>query len=88
MVNFIHIHGWVWHRSSLRDPDAAKKLSFTLPMNLALIGQAVSKEEKFEYNGHIHVYSPRQRAENPLRSNLYHKYKSSVNLIICCKFSH
>ena len=26
--------------------------------NLALIGQAVS-EEKFGYNGHIHVYSPR-----------------------------
>ena len=34
--------------------------------NLALIGQAVSQEKMFENNGHIHVYSPRAGADNPL----------------------
>ena len=53
--------------------------------NLALIGHAVS-EEKFEDNGHIHVYSPKTGVDNPLESNFYHKYKPLVNLIICCKF--
>ena len=39
----------------------------------------------FENNGHIHVYSPRRGAENPMGS-FFMKYKSSVNLVICCKF--
>ena len=40
----------------------------------------------FENNGHIHVYSPGARADNPLGSNFFQKYKSSINLVICCKF--
>ena len=43
----------------------------------------------FEYYGHIHVYSPRAGADNPLRTNLFHKHKHAVNLPnlpISCKF--
>ena len=34
--------------------------------NLALIGQALSQKKMFEINGHIHVYSPGEGADNPL----------------------
>ena len=36
----------------------------------------------FENNGHIHVYSPRAGADNPLGSTFFQKYKSSVNLVM------
>ena len=39
-----------------------------------------------ENNGHIHVYSTGAGADNPLGSKVFQKYKSSVNLVICCKF--
>ena len=51
----------------------------------ALIGHAGFEERKFEYNGHIHVYSHRAGPDNPLVSNFYHKHKYLVNLIICYK---
>ena len=54
-------------------------------LSLALIGQAVS-EEKFEYYGHIHVYSPGAGAGNPLGTKFSHKHKYSVHLPISCKF--
>ena len=41
----------------------------------------------FENNGHIHVYRPRVGADNSRESKVFQKYKSSVNLVICCKFS-
>ena len=41
----------------------------------------------FENNGHIHVYSPRAGADNPLGSNYFHLQYYSVNLVLCCKFS-
>ena len=56
-------------------------------LNLALIGQAVYEKKMFENNGHIHVYSPGAGADNPLASIFFKKnIKSSVNLVICCKF--
>ena len=42
---FYHI--WAWRPSWSCDPDAANKLSFPLPKNLALIGQEVL-EKMFE----------------------------------------
>ena len=55
---------------------------------LALIGLAVS-EKMFQYYGHIHVhvYSPRAGADNPLGTKYFLKHKSSVHLIISSKFS-
>ena len=41
-------------------------LSNVTTPNMALIGQAVSVKNMFENNGHIHVYSPRAGADNPL----------------------
>ena len=40
----------------------------------------------FQNNGHIHVYSPGAGADNPLGSKFFQKYKSSLNLVISCKF--
>ena len=45
----------------------------------ALIGQAVSVEKMFENGGHIHVFSPGARTDNPLGSNIFHKQYSLVN---------
>ena len=56
--------------------------------NLYLIGQAVSDKKMFENNGHIHAYSPEAGTDNSLGSKLFHKHKSSINLVICCKFSN
>ena len=41
-----------------------------LQIKLALIDQSVS-EKMFENNGHIHVYSPRVGADNPLESIVF-----------------
>ena len=51
-----------------------------------MIGEAVSEKKMFK-EGHkiIHVYSPRAGADNPMVAKL-RKHKSSVNLVICCKF--
>ena len=38
-----------------------------------------------KHNAHKHVNSPRAGADNHLGSKLFHKHKSSVNLIICCR---
>ena len=40
----------------------------------------------FENNGHKYVYTPGAGADNPVGSKKIQKYKSSVNLVICCKF--
>ena len=40
----------------------------------------------FVYYGHVHVYSPGARADNPLRTKFFHKHKYSVYLPISCKF--
>ena len=44
-------------------------------------------EKMFEYFGHIHVYSPGAGTDNPVGLKYYHKYKSSVHLLIPSKFS-
>ena len=54
---------------------------------MALIGQVVSEKKLFEYYGHIHVYSPREGADNPLGRKYFHKHKSSVHLLIPSTFS-
>ena len=38
-----------------------------------------------ENNGHLHVYSTRAGAINPLKSNVFHKTEYSVTLVISCK---
>ena len=53
---------------------------------MALIGQVVIEKKVFESNGHIHVYSAGTGADNHLGSKCFQKYKSSVNLVISCKF--
>ena len=53
-------------------------------LKLALIGQAFS--EMFESYGHIHVYRPGAVADNTLGSFFCKKHKSSVNLVMFCKF--
>ena len=40
----------------------------------------------FENNGHIHVYGPATGKDNPPGVKFVQKYKSSVYLVICCKF--
>ena len=42
-----------------------------------LNGQVVS-EKIFENNGHIHVYNPGVRADNPLGPNIFHSHNNSV----------
>ena len=56
---------------------------------MALTGQAVSEKKLFEYYGHIHVYSPREGADNPLGQKYFHKHTctSSVHLLTPSKFS-
>ena len=49
--------------------------------------QAVSEKKMFEYYDHIHVYSPRAGADNPMSPKYFHKHKSSVHLLIPSKFS-
>ena len=56
-----------------------------------IIGLLVQEKKIFnleeeENCGHIHVFSPGAGEDNPLGSKLYHKHKSPVNLVICCKF--
>ena len=59
-----------------------------------IIGLLVQEKKIFnleeeENYGHIHVYSleaGEDNRHNNLGSKLYHKHKSSVNLVICCKF--
>ena len=41
----------------------------------------------FLYFGHIHVYSPRAGADNPLGPKYFHEHKFSVHLLIPSKFS-
>ena len=52
-----------------------------------MIGLAVKEKKLFEYYGHIHVYSPRERADNPLGLKYFYKHKSSVHLLISSKVS-
>ena len=68
------------------------KFTFPLPKKaphkMALIGQVVQEKKRFENNGHIHVfYSPWGRGRQPPGVNFFQKYRSSDNLVICCKFS-
>ena len=42
-------HIWAWQPSWSHYPDAMNKLSFPLPQNLALNGQAVSEEKIIEH---------------------------------------
>ena len=51
-----------------------------------MIGQAVSEQKISENHGHIRVYSPGAVADNPLGPFDFQQHKSSVNLVICCKF--
>ena len=44
-------------------------------------------EKMFENIGNIHVYSPGAGTDNPLGSNFSHLQYSSVNIVLCCKFS-
>ena len=57
-----------------------------LPIDLALIGHAVS-EKIFEYYCDIHVYCPGVEADQPLGSIFFlQNHKSSVHLPISFKF--
>ena len=57
--------------------DHFYKLLFPLPKETPheiwhCFDQAVSEKKMFENNCHIHVYSPRAGADNPLGSNCFH----------------
>ena len=39
-----------------------------------------------ENNGHVHLFSTGTESGSPLGSQFFQKHKSSVNLVICCKF--
>ena len=41
---------------------------------MALIGQAVSEEQTFEYSEDIHVYCPGVGAHEPLGSNFFQSH--------------
>ena len=58
-----------------------------LHIKFDLIGQAVLDKKIFQVYGHIHVYSPGARADNPLGLKYYHKHGSSVHLLIPNKCS-
>ena len=58
-----------------------------LHIKFDLNGQAVSEKKIFEFYGHIHVYSPGERADNPLGPKYFHKHKSSIHLLILSKIS-
>ena len=59
-----------------------------LPLNLALIGQAVSEKKIFECYCNIHVYSSGVGAYQPLWSNFFFQNQilCSVHLPISCMF--
>ena len=50
--------------------SCTSKMDFSLHINMALIGQAISEEKIFEYYGNIHVrvYCPGLGADEPLGS--------------------
>ena len=52
----------------------------SLHINVALISQAVLEKRVFENGGHIHVYSPRAGADNPLGSK--HFINTFIKLIV------
>ena len=54
--------------------------------NLALISQAVSEKKMLEIIVVYMFIALGQGEDNPLGSKFFHKHKSSVDLIICCKF--
>ena len=39
-----------------------------------------------ENSGHIHAYSSGVGSDNSFESKVFKKYKSFVNLVICCNF--
>ena len=76
------------HSGSLKKIDYPKQICLAHPLSFErfrcserntslyfyLIDHAVSEGKIFENNGHVHVYSPRAGADNPLGSKSFQKH--------------